>query len=218
METASVSGSRGSILAKTFPETLIKKFGLQKKDVVVFSSWAEMKNAASSVKETPFFNTGNKPVFDPVTHQADPIMAKINRQQAVDHKQKNEDRYDKYTFAQAMHYLKKYQPKFMWIALQDTDEASHEGLREEYYQALSFYDTAINELFTALRELKIDKNTLVIVTADYSHGNKKKRVTSFESKQIWAFVFNGKLKPIKQDVNGYHYSNLSIRPAIEAVF
>lgn len=208
------SNECGRIQVETIAENLVHTYGYNKKDVAVFSSWYEIAYAAEHIEGTIFTNSGNMPVADPDTQQADPVMDKINQEQALDHPD-GSDRYDKYTFAQALHYLKKYQPKFMWISMQDTDEAAHQGDWNGYVQALNNYDQDIDTLLTTLKRMKLDKSTLVIITTDHGRGNGKNWTTHGpkipESKQTWAFVINGKLK-FNQDGQ---YNTLSIRPSIE---
>jgi hypothetical protein len=212
----------GRITVQTLPEVLVHKYKFSKKDVAIFSSWSVLEHAAESIKGTAFVNAGNFPVSDPVSGKPDAVMSVINKQQSVDHVQKNSDRYDRYTFAQALHYYYKYQPRFMWISLQDTDEAAHDGNREEYYQALTFYDTALDRLFAAIKKSGKMDSTMVIVTTDHGRGNGvnwTEHGPKFpESRRTWAFVINGELSPVRQNGKLLYYSTLSVRPSLEAVF
>jgi hypothetical protein len=209
----------GRIQVQTFPENILHTLKLTKKDVVTFSSWPEIGLSVESVMGTTLANTGNQPMIDPITQKPDAVMLNINNQQAADHPD-GSDRYDKYTFAQAIHYFEKHQPTFMWISLDDADESAHEKDLLRYHQTLYFYDNALDTLFKTLKKLGVDKNTLVIVTTDHGRGNGDRWDTHGvefpESKQTWGFVMNGELLPISQDNAGIHYSTLSIRPTIES--
>lgn len=212
------NNSCGRIQVETLPENLVHTYGFSRKDVAVFASWYEISYAVEHINGTTFTNAGNMPVADPLTQQADKEMDKINQEQALDHPE-GSDRFDKYTFAQALHYFKKYQPKFLWIALQDSDEAAHEGDWPEYLRKIAFYDQAMDNLFKTLKRLKLYKSTLVIVTTDHGRGNGKNWITHGvkipESKQTWALVMNGKLKPNTQGNSKDKYDSLSFRPTME---
>lgn len=205
----------GRVTAETFTENLIHR-GFAKKDVATFSSWSIIDDAVESVPGTTYANTGMEKVYDPVTGKADEIMEELNRKQTLDHPLKPTRRYDKYTFDQAMHYLEKYQPRFLWISFDDADEEAHLGNLKGYHEALALYDDLLDQLFTKLNAMHLDQETLVIVTTDHGRGDGKhwtSHGTEYpESKQTWAFVMNGELKLLK-DKN--HFDTLSIRPTVE---
>lgn len=211
----------GRIRVETLPESLVRQYGFHKKDTAVFASWNIMNHAAEHIEGTVHINDGNLPAFDPDTHQPDIVMNKINQRQIADHPE-GMDRFDKYTFAQAVHYLKKYKPKFLWIALQDSDDRAHAGDWAGYVDALAFYDKALDKIFTTLSRLKIGKSTMVIVTTDHGRGKGQNWTTHGEeypeSRKTWAFVYNGELIPDSRNGLVKHYSTLSIKPSVEAVF
>ena len=208
----------GRIKVETLTENIVHQLKLNKKEVAVFASWPEIGLAAESVAGTIVSNVGNVPMVDPDTQLPDQMMDDINQQQAMDHPAK-QDRLDKYTFAQGLHYLEKYQPRFLWISLDDADEAAHAGNLDNYHAALSFYDDALDILFTRLKALHMDQDTLVIVTTDHGRGNGLNWIHHGplypESKQTWAFVINGQLKSMGENNGIAYYSTLSIRPTIE---
>lgn len=209
----------GYIQVKTLPEALIDEYHFAKKDVAVFSSWPEIAYAAEAKIGTTYSNAGNIPVIDPKTKQPDAAMAMLNHEQQMDHPNYKPNRYDKYTFSQALHYLEKYKPRFLWIALVNADDAAHAGNLSQYHQLLGYYDDALDGLFNTLKTMHVEKNTMVIVTTDHGRGNNENwtshGVSYPESRQTWAFVMNGKLQPIADDGEVIHYNTLSIRPTIE---
>lgn len=212
----------GRIRVQTVLENLVQKLNLKKKDVAVFASWDGIGEAIESNKGTIYSSVGNVPVYDPDTLKADPIMHALNKKQKQDKPKGpyvHNERYDKYTFAYAMHYFEKHKPRFMWISLNDADVAAHRGDLKGYHQVLASYDAMLDSLFVTLKKLKLDKTTLVIVTTDHGRGNgenwRHHGPKYPESKRTWAFVMNGELK--SAGVEG-RYSTLSIRPTIEAAF
>lgn len=211
----------GRIHAKTLPEALISQYHFSKKDVAVFSSWPVISGAIESTPDTVYSNVGNLPVTDPVTNQADKIMTALNNEQSHDFPSYKPNRFDKYTFAQAMHYLEKYQPRFLWISMVNADDEAHLKHRKNYHQMLSFYDDALDGLFTTLKAKHLDKNTLVIITTDHGRGDNTNWTTHGkdypESKRTFAFVMNGELVPARKEGDVYYYNTLSIRPTMEKV-
>ncbi len=212
----------GHIQVKTLPEFLVDQLHFAKKDVAIFSSMPEISEVIETNLGTTFSNIGNRSMLDPVNHQADNIMAILNHEQRMNHPVNDAHRYDKYTFAQALHYFEKYQPKFLWISLTNADDEAHLGNHTRYHQLLNYYDDALHGLFLSLKTMKLDKNTMVIVTTDHGRGNNENWTSHGsnlpESRQIFAFVMNGKLEPANIEDGVEYYNTLSIRPAIEKVF
>lgn len=208
----------GRIQTKTLPEYLVEQLHFAKKDVAVFSSWPVISDAIESKKDTVYSNVGNITVVDPLTNLPDSTMKILNKEQEKDHPSYKPNRYDKYTFLQALHYFEKFKPKFLWISLVNADDEAHFQHSNQYHQLLTFYDDALDGLFTTLKTMKLDKDTMVIVTTDHGRGNKDSWTSHGqefpESKQTWAFVLNGELQAISQDNTISRYNTLSIRPTI----
>jgi hypothetical protein len=211
----------GRITVPTFPELLVKKLGFQPKDVATISSWLTLQDAIESEQGVTFTNCGTVPMVDPVTHQPDEVMDAINKVQTPHHPWMD-TRQDKYTLAQALHYLEKYQPRFLWVYLGDADDFAHEDNLPAYNEALAIADDGIDQLLQMLKKLNIDEETLVIVTTDHGRGNGPDWIEHGEeypeSTPTWAFVWNGELLNGVKEGNVTHFSTLSIRPTVEKVF
>lgn len=211
----------GRINVETFPEKLKRELFFQKKDIAVFSSWFRISDAVEHIENSVFTNTGNVPMSDPETNIPDAVMYDINLQQFNEH-QNNLTRSDKYTIAHAMHYLEVYQPRFLWISLNDSDLAAHLNDLDGYHQALVQFDEFLDDIFKKLKSLDLYDQTMIIVTTDHGRGNgvfwSKHGPSIPASKKTWAFVFNGELYPATIINNTKHYNTLSIRPTIESVF
>ncbi len=212
----------GRILVETLPEKLKSQFGFSKKAIAIFASWFEIEYAAQHIADSVFTNTGNMPVYDPDTKIADSVMEALNLQQSMDHYDDDITRYDRYTIDQAMHYFETYMPRFLWISLDDADEAAHGNNRTAYLAALTLYDNFLDQLFIKLKNLHLDEDTTVIVTTDHGRGIGHRWTDhgpeTATSKFTWAFVINGELSPRAISNTKINYSTLSIRPTVEAIF
>jgi hypothetical protein len=213
----------GRISVETLLEKLVHRLKLHKKDVAIFASWAPIAFATEHHIGTTYTNAGNTPAIDPDTLLPDAVMAKLNQKQLAHHPKnidEKTDRYDQYTYAQAIYYYSKFQPRFIWMSFVDADKAAHKGDLVTYNKMLLFYDSVLDSVFTALKALMLDQETLVIITTDHGRGNgiywTEHGGNYPESKQTWAFVLNGSLLPNSADSNGIHYSTLSIRKTVEA--
>ena len=211
----------GGLTMETFPEKLIKTLGLKKSDVASISSWEVTDNAFEMRPGTAFSNHGTRPMHDPDTYEIDPVMKKLNIAQTAAYPG-DDTRLDKYTLAQALHYYKKFKPRFLWISFGDADDFAHDGKKFFYRQTLSFYDRAIEKIIKTVKTLNLQGETMIIITTDHGRGNGKNWLEHDEnmpeSKQTWAFVINGKLENGVRNGNFYHYTTLNIRPTIEKAF
>lgn len=216
------NNSCGRIGVETLPEYLVNHLKFKKKDVVSIASWTEINRAVESHDQTIVANDGIVDMIDPITHHADLVMYGLNKLQAADHPDHIDVRSDKYTFLQAMHYLDIHKPRFLWISFCNADTNAHANNAAGYYKSIYAYDLYIDELLRYLKDNKLDKRTLVIITTDHGRGDGSHWTSHGpkypESKRTWAFVMNGGLKPISKDEKMTYYSTLSIRPTIEAVF
>jgi hypothetical protein len=65
----------------------------------------------------------------------------------------------------ALEYARVVRPRFLWVALGDTDEHAHHGDYAKYLDALTHADTLIGELMRYT-----DEETLVLVTTDHGRS------------------------------------------------
>lgn len=215
----------GRIHVETLPEELVHRAHFAKQDVVTFSSWDKIKLAVEHIPGTTLTYTGNHDVKALDAISPDSFMAAINAKQLIDHPvedpEDGPERYDRYTFSQALHYYELNRPKFMWMSFVDADEAAHNENINEYNNALHFYDQVLQQVFQMIAKLHADNDTMIIVTTDHGRGSNKSWVDHGpdhpESTRTWAFVYNGKLTPIADDGDHKHYTTLSIRPTIEKI-
>ena len=104
----------GRVKVPTLGETLVNQFGFQRKDVASISCWEVMDNAFEACRHH-LYNHGTRPMVDPLTNKPDKEMARNQLQVAA--YPGDDTRPDKFTLMQALHYMEKYQPVFLWISL-----------------------------------------------------------------------------------------------------
>jgi hypothetical protein len=81
-------------------------------------------------------------------------------------------RHDTVTLGLALGYLKRYKPKFFYLALGETDDWAHERRYDRMVQAISLFDSALRDLWETLQSMEPYRGrTTLIVTTDHGRGN-----------------------------------------------
>lgn len=99
---------------------------------------------------------------------------------------------DVFTHYQAMEYLKKQQPRVLYISYGETDEWAHSGNYYDYLDAAHHVDKWLNDLWNYIQSTPKYKNkTALFITVDHGRGDANKTEwTSHNSKikdshEIW---------------------------------
>lgn len=211
------SNTCGRIGVETFQERLVRDLSLERNQVATIGSWINIAHAVEHLPGATFVNTGVDPLDDKTS---DPVFGEINDEQSRNLPQWEAARLDRYTYGHAMHYLKKYRPRFMFISLQDSDEWAHHGNYDNYVNTLRHYDRVIKELVDALKSMgEYGRNTTLLVTTDHGRGTgsawKNHGVLWPSSRFVWMYAFGPHVKT-GTSVKGLHYSHLDLRPTIES--
>ena len=217
----------GRIQVETFPERLLHDLDLKPEQVATIASWEKIANAVEHVEHSTFVNAGEKSLLvdgAPLSHED----AQLNEQQSHDSPPWRDARWDKYTFAHALNYLKAKKPRFLFISLNDSDEWGHKGQYEQYLKILRQHDAWIKELVSTLDSMgEYGKNTTLIVTTDHGRGEgndwNDHGAGIADSANIWLYgrsPYTEHAKPPKTRVpaSSVSYTHLDIRPTIEATF
>jgi Type I phosphodiesterase / nucleotide pyrophosphatase len=97
------------------------------------------------------------------------LMTNMVQQTAI--VEKEDTRYDLLTFVTAKEYIKKHQPKVMYISLGETDEWAHHGRYDLYLQQANQLDKCIADLWYYTQTNEFYKNkTAFIITTDHGRG------------------------------------------------
>ncbi len=118
-----------------------------------------------------------------------------------------ETRMDAPTFYFGFEYLKKAQPRVLYLSFDETDDFAHAGEYAAYLNSANYTDRWISELWSYLQSNPTYKNkTTLIVTCDHGRGNDSKSWKDHgqkvqESSQIW-MAFLGPDTPALGEMKG----------------
>ena len=81
-------------------------------------------------------------------------------------------RFDAFTYHYAFDYLKRFKPKLLYIAFDETDEFAHEGKYDQYLYSANRLDGFIKNIWNWVQSDHNYKNkTTLIITTDHGRGN-----------------------------------------------
>lgn len=132
----------------------------------------------------------------------------INKLLRDSHKQWGEECFDVFTHHAAMEYLKKEQPRVMYIAYGETDEWAHSWKYKYYLTAARQVDNWIGEIWNYIQSTPAYKDkTTLFITTDHGRGDKdKSKWTSHGSDiegadEIWFAVMGPDTAPLGEISN-----------------
>jgi membrane-anchored protein YejM (alkaline phosphatase superfamily) len=213
-----------SVRKETFPETLQNALEFSKNEMAAFASWEQIKRAYQREDSQLFLNAG----LDPTGLQ-DPVHEALDQEQKEVIPKWNRPgiwsaRFDRFTYAHALHFLKTKKPRFLYMGLLDADEWGHAGNYPEYLKTLQTYDGWIREIADFLDQSgDYGKNTLLIVTTDHGRGVggdkwREHGIKHPESAKIWLYLRGLGIEPGAKPIPGTSLSHLSIKPMILRTF
>jgi hypothetical protein len=139
---------------ETVADALARRLGVKPAQVAVFASWARLINAASAGEGVLV----DAPPLGPPRTVAGPPWP--------------DARWDAETASRARSHWLAHRPRFMHLALLDTDEWAHRGDAERTVAALRFADAVVDQLLTDIAQLPEEERrlTTVLVTTDHGRG------------------------------------------------
>jgi len=181
-------------------------------------SW-EVFNWICAKKEDAFFiNAGYEAVPD---EWATPGMEPLNSLQFEMLTPWDSVRFDEVTKTIAFEFLKKYEPKALYLALGETDDWAHNRRYDRVINGCRLFDDTLRELWALLQSLDAYKdNTTILITSDHGRGHTLEDWTSHGrnepgSENIWFAVFGpdtpnrGELSDTKQYTQGQMAATLA---------
>jgi arylsulfatase A-like enzyme len=122
--------------------------------------------------------------------------------------EKKETRHDALTFEATKEYLKKNNPKVLYLGLGETDEFAHQGRYDLYLHQANSFDKIIAELWHWVQTTPGYKdNTTFIITTDHGRGKKsgkwgKHGYFTGGSSQTWLAVIGPGIQPLGEIKEG----------------
>jgi hypothetical protein len=153
---------------RTVLEYVHDTLGLGYGDVVQIGSWEGFKYAASQ-KDGVFLMNGARDPFPPEYSTAEIDYLVDLRKDVMQLWEESSN--DVLCFRIAMAYLKKYQPRVMWLGLGQSDDWGHARRYDLVLDFLHLADREIGELWQTLQSLDAYRGkTTLIITADHGRG------------------------------------------------
>lgn len=94
-------------------------------------------------------------------------------------------RWDAFTYELAMEYVKKNQPKILYIAFDETDDNAHASAYDKYLNSAHATDQWLSQLWAYIQSDPFYKNkTAMIITTDHGRGDEVKSEWTSHGKTI----------------------------------
>ncbi len=153
---------------QTVLEYIHSALGLKYKDVAQIGSWDGFKYAASQMDGDFFMNGAREPVPAALsTPEIDFLVGLRKNVMQLWEESSN----DYLSFRIALDYLRKNQPRVMWIGLGQSDDWAHARRYDLVLDYLHLADGMIAELWQTLQSMDGYRgNTTLIITADHGRG------------------------------------------------
>ena len=176
--------------SRTILEFIREEFNLPARKVAAFGSWDVFNWICMSREEAVFCNAGYE-AFTGGSAEAqrwsDLQFQFLSPWDTV--------RHDAVTLNLALNYLEMEKPRFLYLALGETDDWAHERRYDRYVQTLRYFDDALRLLWNRLQATTpYAGRTTLIITTDHGRGRMLEDWTSHSNKvpgadETWVAVF-----------------------------
>jgi len=153
---------------ETVLDYIHRKLGLGLTEVAQIGSWDGFKMAASRADGTFFMHGAFEPVPAALsTPEMDVLAALRGEVMEVWEESSN----DTLTFRIALAYLRKHQPRVLWLGLGQSDDWAHARRYDLVLEYLHLVDSQLAELWRTLQSLdRYRDRTTLIITTDHGRG------------------------------------------------
>ncbi len=199
----------GPPTTETLPERIRRRLGLPRKSVAVFTTYPGICDAMASQPDAIFLHCGTEVLDAP----PETSHASTKPESGRDHR----------TFVRALHYLETKRPRFLYIALNDTDSMGHAGDYEGYLDVMRHYDLWLRELDRVLLRMGTEgEATNIVITTDHGRGRGEEwglhRLTALGTHEIWLYARGPDIAARGSIVGGRTFSHADVAPTIEHLF
>jgi len=153
---------------RTVLDYVQSQLGLTPTEVAQIGSWDGFKMAASRSDGTFFMNGAFESVPAPLNTPEMDQLAALRRQVIEPWAESSNDTL---TFRLALAYLRKHQPRVLWLGLGQSDDWAHARRYDLVLEYLHLADTHLAELWRTLQSLdRYRDRTTLIITTDHGRG------------------------------------------------
>jgi hypothetical protein len=147
-------------------EIVRRERGLDRREVATFASWETFRWIVEHEEGATTVNAGLQRYEHP-----DRDVQVLSDWQFQARTPWDGTRHDAYTWRFARAHLATYRPRLLWIALDETDDWSHDGRYDRVLDSIARFDSELADLWTWLQahDQYRDATTLVITT-DHGRG------------------------------------------------
>jgi arylsulfatase A-like enzyme len=147
--------------------------------IAAFTSWDVFPFILNAERNDVFINSGYQDLTGRDPSRMEALFNSVQDEVVND---KTATRYDQLTFLAAKEYIKKNQPRLLYLGLGETDEFAHQGRYDLYLNQANQVDKMIAELWQWVQTTAGYKdNTTFIITTDHGRGKKPGKWTSHGS-------------------------------------
>lgn len=142
-------------------------------DVAVITSWPKIALAASHAPEHLLISAGRSETRNAHVLWQHPEVWRAQRAGARSKPAPGwgEFRPDRYTASVALSYLRRAEPRFLFVGLGETDEYAHQNDYRNYLASLRYADRVIGQIYEELeRAERAGATTLLFVTSDHGRA------------------------------------------------
>jgi hypothetical protein len=152
----------------TVLELVRRKLDLPKTKVAELGSWDGFEAAAASTDDAFFMNGAREAIPTELsTPEMDRLVGLRSRVMELWEESSN----DVLTFELALAYLKKHEPRVMWIGLSQSDDWAHARRYDRLLDYLHLADGLLEELWSTVQSLDGYRGrTTLIITTDHGRG------------------------------------------------
>jgi hypothetical protein len=171
--------------------------GFQNK-VAAFTSWDVFPYILNEQRSGFLINSGYDTLDSSMPSEEQALINKTE-DEGVD--EKTNTRYDQLTLLVAKEYIRKTQPRVVYLGLGETDEFAHQGRYDLYLEQANQIDKMIGDLWHWVQTTPgYADNTTFIITTDHGRGRKNNWTSHGQfimgSTQTWLALIGPGLLPI----------------------
>jgi len=190
----------GAVREPTLADDISARFGCSPETTAVVTSWPDIGRVAAQHPECTTMSSGRHGGFHLERFRPSaPDAARFDAEGRADPFPGHGDfRPDHLTGARALDYLERYEPRFLFLGLGETDEYAHRDDYRGYLTALTEADRWVGAVARALGRLaERGRRTALFVTAD--HGRARSFVDHGaaypESADVWLVAAGTEIVP-----------------------